>query len=204
MPVLDASETVHILGKFYQFFPVGCQMVLKLNSALQQHSWGMSTFQVHWSLANTKPCQLPVHQDTSSVNIIWGKRKTAEANKGSFRYGLLKNPNSNSYVCFYMWKQITHWIRSCLFDRYDGCMVGVDRKGPHLTLSLSKHSLHDFWEAPPTWCHLSVQFLLQLITQLSTSILGLDTMDLQGFICWLVDLWRHLSSVGFVLFWLAY
>lgn len=41
-----------------------------------------------------------VAQDISFVNIIWGKRKTAGAKKGSFGYGLLKNPNSNSYICF--------------------------------------------------------------------------------------------------------
>lgn len=66
-------------------------------------------------------------------------------------------------------------------------------------LSLLKPSLRDLGEAPPMWHHSSVQFLLQLITELSTSLLGLDVMCSQGFLCWLLDLWRHFSSVGIVM-----
>lgn len=101
-----------------------------------------------------------------------------------------------------MWNQITHWIRWCLSDRCDGCMAGwTERDLTSTWLSLLKPSLRDLGEAPPVWRHSSVQFLLQLITELSTSLLGLDAMCSQGFLRWLLDLWRHFSSVGIMLLW---
>lgn len=73
------------------------------------------------------------------------KTKTAEAEeKGAWHMASLRTQILINF-CFYLWKQIYHRMRSCGPDRHDGCVAGVDGKGPHLHVTSGS-----FWLPKPS------------------------------------------------------